>query len=63
MTVKELILELEQFDDNQQIAIRDGYYAHEIKRITQRNIISAFGRQDDIKYVCIETGTQIGGTE
>lgn len=63
MTVRDLISELEQFDDNQQIAIRDGYYAHEIKSLTQRNIISAFGQQDDIKYVCIETGAQIGGTE
>lgn len=60
MTVRELISNLEQFDDNQQIVIEDDGYIHEIRKVNQQKIIPAFG-YDERKYVCLSTGIQIGG--
>ncbi|MBQ9657203.1 MAG: hypothetical protein IJV31_00990 [Clostridia bacterium] len=62
MTIRDLISELEQFDDNQQVVIKDDDYIHEIRNVAQRKIIATFG-DDNEQYICLSAGIQIGGVQ
>ena len=64
MTVSELIYELEQFDDEQSICIRDsGGYLNSIGTIKEMGLRSFYGK-DKNEIVTLSLGRQLGmGTD
>ena len=64
MTVSELIYELEQFDDEQEICIRDsGGYLNSIGTVKEMGLYSFYGK-DKNGIVTLSLGRQLGmGTD